>query len=445
MNKLSLSARSNVLWKTSLFLACVAIIAYAMLVLRVENIYRERKSEGWKTYTIENSPLSDNRINAVITDNKGQIWIATDSGLNVLSADGAWTVYKEENSTLYNDEIQALTIDQTGRIWVGTYGGLYVIDSSGQGTNYIGRENNRLGTSVNALAVDSLGRVWVGTNRGLSVFDVNNVETIYTEDNSGLEKNRVVALAADPFDRIWIATDSRTINVLDREGNWTTYDENINNSLNNILSFRIDDQGRVWIGTDLGIRVLTLDGSWIYPQSQWESSLSSIYVDAFAVDKQEGLWVGTFKELFTVDSDGNQILYTPTNSGLLGWVQTLTVDNDDRLWVGTSNGLNMIDLDNDLPEIVSDDWLSFRTAIRVPIDFLLAIKRTVFSPVESVFAPCYIPLLVLILVSPIVAIMSKKHSKTELSYGSIIVFFVSIIGAVIIWFLLAFLHLAVGD
>jgi ligand-binding sensor domain-containing protein len=411
----------------------------------METIYRERKNDGWKTYTKENSPLSDNQINAVITDKKGQIWIATHSGLNVLSTDGTWTVYKEENSTLYDDDIQALTIDQTGRIWVGTYsGGLYVIDRTGQWINYIGRDNNRLGTSVQALAVDRLGRVWVGTNRGLSVFDVNNVETIYTEDNSGLENNRVVALAVDPLDRIWIATESRTINVLDQEGNWTTYDENSDNSLNRVLSFQIDDQGQVWIGTDLGINVLTLDGNWIYPQSPWESSLSSIYVDAFAVDRQERLWVGTFQELFVVDSDGNQILYAPTNSGLLGWVLTLTVDDDDRLWIGTSNGLNRIALDN-LPKPVADDWLRLRNTIRAPLDFLLAIIRTVFFPGASIFAPCYIPLLLLILVSPIVALISRARGKTELAYRSMIVFFVSITGAVIIWVLLIFLIISAGD
>jgi hypothetical protein len=75
----------------------------------------------------------------------------------------------------------------------------------------------------------------------------------------------------------------------------------------------------------------------------------------------------------------------------------------------------------------------------------LAVKRTVFYPAESIFAPCYIPLLILIFVSPIVAIMSKKHGKTGLSYSSMIVFLVSIIGVAIIWFLLAFLRIAAGD
>lgn len=103
-------------WKGGFFwLALVAV--YLLIVAIEEAIYKKLQGE-WITYTTKNSPLLDNNIHALTTDDKGQLWIGTKKGLYVIAPDGSWTTYAKENTALLSDEIRALDADRLGRIWL---------------------------------------------------------------------------------------------------------------------------------------------------------------------------------------------------------------------------------------------------------------------------------------------------------------------------------------
>lgn len=119
----------------------------------------------WKLFTTRDG-LSGDSVRAMVDDNEGNLWIATErDGLNQMH-DGKFTVFRSNpEKGLPSDAISSLYLDADGVLWIGTYGGLARYDH-GQWTRYTTREGltrNKIGYIVE----DSLGYLWLGSNAGL--------------------------------------------------------------------------------------------------------------------------------------------------------------------------------------------------------------------------------------------------------------------------------------
>lgn len=432
-------------WKSGYFWFVLIVAVYLLLVAMEEAIDKKLKGE-WITYTTKNSPLLNDNIYALTTDDKGQIWIGTKKGLYVIDSSGAWTTYTKENAALLSDEIWDLATDRLGRIWVGTTDGLYVVDENGNLSLYLGRRQENFSMYITALAIDNLDRIWVSTYAGLSVFDKNGAETIYTEDNSGLVDNNVTALAVDRFDRIWIGTVHDGISVLDRDGRWVTYQKNrqqqVENELsdNNIYTFLIDHQDRVWVGTECcGISILNPDGNWT--SHAGNTAPNSNNIRAFALDKQERVWIGTMGEMNLVDTNGDWLTYTFNNSDLQDSVWALAIDDTERLWVGTSSGLSVLNLREGLPKATPDNWINLRAKILAPLWILTNIGEWLLTP-SMIFmyvssyscSIIYIALLILIIPAIIGMRWSARKKKPKLFNASLVSLILLLIGVIILWY-----------
>ena len=115
---------------------------------------------------ISNS-LSDNNINKIIEDKRGQIWFATNNGLNCWNpVKNTWKAYyknKNEQAKVF----LALKEDAKGNIWAGTYSsGVYVLDgASGMEKMRFGSEETGKRFSVNYIFDfynDNRGNIWLG-------------------------------------------------------------------------------------------------------------------------------------------------------------------------------------------------------------------------------------------------------------------------------------------
>jgi hypothetical protein len=69
------------------------------------------------------------------------------------------------------DDIRAITQDSKGNFWIGTKGGLNLMDrETGSFTSY--SENDGFtNNSINSIVEDTNGNLWLGTNKGLSTFN----------------------------------------------------------------------------------------------------------------------------------------------------------------------------------------------------------------------------------------------------------------------------------
>ena len=158
--------------------------------------------------------ISSNKIMSLQGDAAGNIWVGTyDGGLNKIdAATGAITLYKNTrgnspNTELSNNWINTITTDRKGNLLVGTLKGLNIIDSKGKLHYYDNVKGLPENIKIYSLCEDSNGLLWIGSNSGLISFDraSGKVEP-YTMAN-GLPNNFINSIVEDNNKNLWITTN----------------------------------------------------------------------------------------------------------------------------------------------------------------------------------------------------------------------------------------------
>lgn len=131
---------------------------------------------------INDVPSLNQEITCMIEDNDGTLWIASENR-GIAHLYGNMKNPKEIHYTIYNKESKKLPIntplciklDKSGRIWVGTEGcGLCLYDKQADQFISIHQQYNLPGDMVNSIEEDKFGNLWLGTNMGLARFTLNN-------------------------------------------------------------------------------------------------------------------------------------------------------------------------------------------------------------------------------------------------------------------------------
>ena len=127
-----------------------------------------------------------NKINCMVQDKEGEIWIGTDKGIKV--------IYSIDN--LYQTEENNISVVTCNNI---------IYQEEGIAQYLLNFEN------INTILCDGGNRKWVGTERnGIFVFSPNGDKQLYhfTAENSPLYSNRVLTMAQDAkTGEIYIGTD----------------------------------------------------------------------------------------------------------------------------------------------------------------------------------------------------------------------------------------------
>ena len=164
--------------------------------------------QAWVSYQDE-AALGQTDVTAVAIDEDGRVWFGTrDRGLLVLDGD-TWSGYDQENSSLTDNWIKDILIDNENRVWVATPTGLNVV--TGRWWQVFTGEAGLINDNVLSLALDAEGRVWLGTKGGVSRFDGENWYNYAILD--------VEDIAVDNDGNVWIGTlfDGLLIHVSERE------------------------------------------------------------------------------------------------------------------------------------------------------------------------------------------------------------------------------------
>lgn len=172
------------------------------------------KSQGFKHYTANAKQLSSNYIYTLLEDSKGNIWIGTDAGLNVIDQAGKVAVYlntRGGKGKIEEDVIQALLEDKQGKIWIGNYTtGINVFNPVSKSFTHLTTQNSKLNSDViSSLFEDEAGNMWVGTMEGgLNFYDtkLKKFTAFYTEQN-GLINNTINYITQDKKGFLWLTTN----------------------------------------------------------------------------------------------------------------------------------------------------------------------------------------------------------------------------------------------
>ncbi len=240
--------------------------------------------------------LSGNQIEGLLQDKRGQIWVSTNKGLNIIRRNG-----DNPKHTGY-DNITTLAEDSRGNVWVGivnsgvkildtmtglarsfnesnglssnniqninsfngnlyieSYGGLDIIDSAFKTIEHIGKAQGLIGDSISHAFRDKAGRTWIIGSRtvGLNVMDRQKEIIFHLGNVQGIKDSVIDNIAQDSHDRIWFSNPVKGIGVIDLKVNTIKYLDNIAGLKmpGNKVMIR-DLLGNMWVGTQNGIYIV---------------------------------------------------------------------------------------------------------------------------------------------------------------------------------------------
>jgi len=279
------------------------LTGFAML-----NSYSQKPALYFKRLTQSNG-LSNNKVNCILQDKRGFIWIGTDDGLNrydgnnfvvfkntpgqasgisgntitdlhedkdevlwIATSDGGITKYDRRLQHAYqfrqfkhhpNDQnsipvniINALQQDHEGNLWLAT---------SGAGVLRFDKKKERFEKpagigpwTINDICVDKNGILWGGREGG-SIIKINplnlhwQIDEQYSNVYAALPHVVVTSLFKDSKNNIWFGSWDKAVY---RYNNLNGKEDNFSNKKNDSFSFGIDEpisfnedkMGRIWIG-----------------------------------------------------------------------------------------------------------------------------------------------------------------------------------------------------
>ena len=153
--------------------------------------------------------LAGNIIRNIYQDKKQNLWIGTDQGLSLLTADQLhlenprfinFKHDKEDANSISHNYILSILESSKGELWIGTLGGglnKLIPANSLENSQFIsftekeGLPNN----IIKGILEDQKGNLWISTNKGLCKFDPANNSLKNYDVNDGLQSNEFQELA----------------------------------------------------------------------------------------------------------------------------------------------------------------------------------------------------------------------------------------------------------
>lgn len=244
-------------------------------------------TQAWNHYNIPDG-LGDGFVYDVMRDARGDIWIATWSGVNqviggAMAERTAWRLHTVASTSggLANDWVYRLASGPDGAVWLATEGGL---------SRYHG------GAWKSWIHADGLGASWELVTKEDQTPRQQAMTSRHhrrQRQEQGLEQagpaynpNYVVSLAVDPDGVVWAGTWGAGLSRFDGAA-WRTYTIKDGLPGNHVFALAISG-GRIWIGTNRGLA--SFDGKSFHVFTA-ELSVSSVFAIAIA---EGSAWVGGY-------------------------------------------------------------------------------------------------------------------------------------------------------
>jgi ligand-binding sensor domain-containing protein len=371
--------------------------ASSLWIGTTSNGIARQTASGWNYY-YPNCPES-NLFSSVAVDDNGVLWAASGSD----SGDAKFYQYNpslSENTQwktfpgIPHFGSYKVSLGTKGSVWVSTWGaGVIEIvgDTIRRKLNYFsipslpaagsGKDSNYV--VPGDVAVDNQGKTWIsnrvnGSGRSLLRLNDDGTATYFNNQYSTsdgwfhsmvIDRNGTKWLAGDlpgnlknsasglesGLNGVYVFNENPVLNgMVDTIGGWghLSSDDGLISDI--VYTFVVDLDGAVWIGTDKGVTIV--------PDPQFPKQFSSCFallayappsVQTIAVDALNNKWIGTNNGVFVVNSDGTQLLPTPTytvastNSQLLADdVQSIAIDQKRGIvYFGTLQGLSSLTIE----------------------------------------------------------------------------------------------------
>jgi len=231
---------------------------------------------------VDNS-IASNKVNDLAIDEKGDIWLATDRGLNKFNAESKqfeqWRSLDDKNDVLFNS-IYAFSFDSQGELWLSTGQGLAKVAPQSQGFYTVASSKNRLSEIDNSEILSNVvirkvflaedNRLWLSTQKqGSYIFTPKTGLTIPLKQET--EQAKINTDIAQPNRaEIWISGSSG-IEIRHADSGelkkvlTAQLQDNYGLKGSVVYAMSVSSQGKLWLGVNNhGLQYYINDSAHIY-------------------------------------------------------------------------------------------------------------------------------------------------------------------------------------
>jgi len=259
--------------------------------------------------------LSSNEIQCIAEDDDNKLWVGTLEGINIIDKKN-YTIKQVENEFIKKERINSILNDSKGNIWVGTdnYGVLQIDTRTGKFQRFSSDNNSKLklkGNHVTHIYQDKCGRIWISLwKSGLCYIEQNLKKVVYMP-NIGISNNPFRVLQ-DKDGLFWVCTWGDGIFNINIENNQISLRPML---LSRKSTRKVDDIvysitqdnkfGGIWVVTFSGLSLIEkeLDGSFkmVDTGSFFNENTNKLFHEIMK-DRKGNLWVGSVGEgLYKLD------------------------------------------------------------------------------------------------------------------------------------------------
>lgn len=325
-------------------------------------------AQGEWTHFTKKEGLASNWIRDCVEDQQGNLWFATDHGLNKF--DGETFTTLDDKDGLPDGFVVNVYIDKDDNIWMLNGKNAYNILLNDIVYKDVGISVLSEGAKINSLNVrqkeyrfgviteDSEGNIWLGGYNAreekpfiIKNFDGDSWENFeHIEDSNCLPFNRFFV---DTKGNIWTVVlggdDDHCFQKFDGD-RWVTY--GVNDGFPSKARDRIfnlffeDSNGNIWLAANSDDKygsLMKFDGSSWTNYSESGSIGSGVKV--VLEDNDGKIWIATTKGV-NVISPASFDYYSGKEYLPHDYITTMIVDSRNRVWIGTPYGLALYDNGN---------------------------------------------------------------------------------------------------
>ncbi len=307
---------------------------------------------GLEHYNKHNG-LCDNFINDIVTDEEGDVWMASD-GQGIFRFSGTQFTRLDESMGLPSAQVMSIASNQRDSLFLGTYdAGLYIFKDGKVSTLSF---PNQI-PSIACLYYTTKGKLWIGT-RGLGLWSYDRgIFRQYVAPDRHFPSNQIHSLYEDRRRRLWIGFDMGAM-VLE------------NDTFKTILPTAASDSQQVYAGktpvysflslADDKILMATEAGLLLYHAgevSKFQTNTlldsSGVHVHCFIVQGKY-IWMGSsdYGVVRYNTETGKARVINKSNGLRSDFIYNIIDDNDGNIWVGTGFGIHKIRMnEKDEPQV----------------------------------------------------------------------------------------------